>query len=201
MQAGGQHEATALTITGVGAVGAEVQGEGSRLTLTHCTLHIDCKVCRQYYRAVMDAVGMHLQSSNSAHLSSLSGPHDTGVVVPTSATAASGSHHTCMHVCGIGRLRSCTLSGCCDATRSGADGLVVRTPGSVHAATRHFLRNQTGCSTKGGTKLNAVACSPGNRYAGFRAHGQGSVVDLKDCTSQEDQEGCVTTAPRPGLPE
>lgn len=124
VQAGGHLDATAVTITGVDADRAELQGGGSCLTRTRCKLHSSSK-----FRAddegdgegVMLAVGVNVHTSSSAHLSSLSvsGPHVLGVHVASRAAATldgcnvSESATACVgvRVRGSGRLISCTLSG------------------------------------------------------------------------------------------
>ena len=77
VQAGGHLEATDLTFTEVGAVGAEVQGEGSCLSLTDCEIYDLSKqlaeggIEYEDERLSVHTLGMNVHSSGRAHLSSL----------------------------------------------------------------------------------------------------------------------------------
>ena len=143
VQAGGHLEATGLAITGVGAVGAEVQGEGSTLSLTECEMSefrhppFDEDVAIDllpWVRAV------HVHSSSSAHLSFLSVRGVShGVLVRSSASATlvdstmSDCQIASMFEHATGHLTNCKmLSG-------EMHGLYVFGAGSsVHAIKCHF---------------------------------------------------------------
>lgn len=88
---------------------------------------------------------------------------------------------------GTVRLSSCTLHGA-----RHAQGLFVDCPGSsAHATKSNFFQNSNGDKAGYGGTLTAVACtSSGNADTGFHAEGQGSVVNLTDCTSDKDGQGC-----------
>ena len=149
VQAGGHLEATGLTITGVGAIGAEVGGEGSCLSLTCCEM-------RDFDEQV--ALGVHVHSSGSAQLSSLSvsGRHSEGVRVASSASATlddcnvSDSAWACVLVSdrGTGNLSGCTLY---EGVRNALQ--VLGTGTNVHATKFHFRQNRKGAVVSGGATL------------------------------------------------
>ena len=138
LQAGGHLEATGLIITGVDAVGAEVQGEGSYLSLTRCEMH-DFSVPVAGSEEAFCSQGVHVLSSSSARLSYLSvrGSKGAGVRVDSSASAT---------------LDGCTLS-------QGMTGLVVDESGVAHATKCHFRQNGIGAAAGSGGTLTAVACT------------------------------------------
>ena len=160
VQAGGHLEATGLTITGVCAVGAEVRGEGSCLSLTDCKLH---SLCDEGARAL--SVGVLVHSSSSAHLSSLSvsGGYVDDVRVDVTAAATLDDCQvsqcqdmcdgSCVHILGSTcHLTSCTLAG-------SYNGIVVAEAGrSAHACKCQFLRNGDGATVGGRATLIAVSC-------------------------------------------
>ena len=114
VQAGAHLEATGLTISEVLLVGAEVQGQGSCLSLTGCKVGTEIELSHSI------GVGVHVHSRSSDHLSSVQewGSYHHGVRVASSAAAAlddcqvSECHRDCVHVQdSTFHLTSCTLKG------------------------------------------------------------------------------------------
>ena len=183
VQAGGHLEATGLTVTGVGAVGAGVQGEGSCLSFTGCEMYDFSEQFAEDesedeftdYEAeeAVRSLGVHVHSSGSTHLSSLSvlGSHGSGVGVASSASAT---------------LDDCTLS-------QGGTWLFVTGSCAVHATKCRFRKNDNGAVAQHGATLTAVSCTSfENRFSGFESVRQ-SRVFLTDCSSHIDGFGCVVS--------
>ena len=96
-----------------------------------------------------------------------------------------GRNSACVEVQSTCRLTSCTLSSC-------SRGLSVIEEGSAHASNCYLLRNEYGACAVLGASPTAISCSSSNcMETGFTAEDDSSLLELRDCVSDEDGAGCV----------